>query len=130
MAHEDALVKLLTQIDAVQSDGDAEIREKRKELVRAVDRELERIDSIKKDCWEKVQNGGVENAAALGAKLEQEQLLKEKRERVDRLFKNSSLNGGSAPPPAHNHVSGWSRFPTSSSIGAVLKPPNSKQAVN
>ncbi|KAL5478991.1 hypothetical protein ACEPAI_2279 [Sanghuangporus weigelae] len=44
-AHEDALVKLLQTLDAIESHGDSTVRERRRDLVRDVEKELERIDA-------------------------------------------------------------------------------------
>ncbi|KAL5520317.1 hypothetical protein ACEPAG_9531 [Sanghuangporus baumii] len=44
-AHEDTLVKLLQTLDAIESHGDSTVRERRRDLVREVEKELERIDA-------------------------------------------------------------------------------------
>ncbi|GAA99638.1 uncharacterized protein L969DRAFT_94088 [Mixia osmundae IAM 14324] len=52
-AHEDALVRLLTQLDGVSSDGSDRVKQERKKLVKDVDRELARLDSLKAEAWKR-----------------------------------------------------------------------------
>ncbi|KAM0749349.1 hypothetical protein T439DRAFT_327065 [Meredithblackwellia eburnea MCA 4105] len=73
-AHEDALVKLLTKLDGVESNGDEVVRGERKKLVREVEKELEMLDGIKKAQAER------------GAR---ELDLREKREKVDQMLNGS-----------------------------------------
>lgn len=58
LAYEDYLLSLLTQIDAVDSAGDAEVRRQRKELVRAIEGELRRVDELKELEWERQSGNG------------------------------------------------------------------------
>ncbi|SCV74063.1 BQ2448_6495 [Microbotryum intermedium] len=46
-AYEDALVKMLTQLDEVSTKGDDKIKMARKALVRKIEKELSRLDQIK-----------------------------------------------------------------------------------
>ncbi|KAL8276745.1 hypothetical protein RQP46_010854 [Phenoliferia psychrophenolica] len=82
LAHEDALVKLLTQLDGVESDGDDVVRAERKRLVKEVDAELERLDGIKK--------AEMERAADRAGKGDE---LREKKARVDRMLKDAAKVG-------------------------------------
>ncbi|KPV75525.1 uncharacterized protein RHOBADRAFT_44032 [Rhodotorula graminis WP1] len=52
LGYEEALLALLTRIDAVESGGDDGVRRTRKELVRAIEDELARLDGIKARAWE------------------------------------------------------------------------------
>lgn len=52
LGYEEALLSLLTRIDAVESHGDREVQQARKELVRDVERELRRLDEIRDRAWE------------------------------------------------------------------------------
>ncbi|KAB5592871.1 hypothetical protein CTheo_3660 [Ceratobasidium theobromae] len=49
--YEHALTGILTQLDAVESFGDVEVRRVRKEAVKTVEKELERLDAIKMGAW-------------------------------------------------------------------------------
>lgn len=51
--YENELVKLLTKLDAVESDGVESIRGARKALVIAVEKELARLDEQKREAWAK-----------------------------------------------------------------------------
>ncbi|KAG8949367.1 hypothetical protein FRC04_008602 [Tulasnella sp. 424] len=51
--YENELVKLLTKLDGVESDGAESIRGARKALVLAVEKELERVDQQKVEAWRK-----------------------------------------------------------------------------
>ena len=52
--HEHALVKLLSDLDAVESRGDACVKRARKELVVRIERELGALDARKMDVWKGV----------------------------------------------------------------------------
>ncbi|GAA5884662.1 hypothetical protein JCM16303_003703 [Sporobolomyces ruberrimus] len=52
LAHEDFLVNLLSKIDAVQSGGDRQVKQERKELVKKVEKELARLDAMRERAWE------------------------------------------------------------------------------
>ncbi|KAK4702977.1 hypothetical protein P7C70_g3247, partial [Phenoliferia sp. Uapishka_3] len=88
LAFEDALVKLLTKLDGVESDGDPVVRAERKKVVSAVDAVLERLDGMKKAEMERGQARG-----------QQETELREKKERVDQMLRNAALAGGKAQQP-------------------------------
>ncbi|CAE6416980.1 unnamed protein product [Rhizoctonia solani] len=49
--YEHALTGLLTQLDAVESYGDDGVRRARKEAVKMIEKELERLDGIKVEVW-------------------------------------------------------------------------------
>lgn len=51
--YENELVKLLTKLDAIESDGAESIRGARKALVIAVEKELSRLDEQKREVWAK-----------------------------------------------------------------------------
>lgn len=85
LAHEDALVKLLTKLDGVESDGDPVVRAERKRVVNAVDHELERLDALKK--------AEQERAAGRGQKEDE---LREKRDRVDKLLRGAGQSNAGA----------------------------------
>ncbi|KAG9010800.1 hypothetical protein FRB90_007622 [Tulasnella sp. 427] len=51
--YENELIKLLTKLDAVESDGAASVRGARKALVIAVEKELDRLEEQKRDAWRK-----------------------------------------------------------------------------
>ncbi|KAG8978936.1 hypothetical protein FRB90_008246, partial [Tulasnella sp. 427] len=51
--YENELIKLLTMLDAVESDGAESIRGARKALVIAVEKELDRLEEQKRDTWRK-----------------------------------------------------------------------------
>ncbi|KAG8892902.1 hypothetical protein FRB99_002357 [Tulasnella sp. 403] len=53
--YESELLKLLTRLDEVESDGSESIRGARKALVKAVEGELDRLDGLKSEAWEKVK---------------------------------------------------------------------------
>lgn len=46
-AHEEALTRLLTRLDAVDSAGDVRVRNHRRQLVLDIERELERLEALK-----------------------------------------------------------------------------------
>ncbi|GAA5928189.1 uncharacterized protein JCM15063_003812 [Sporobolomyces koalae] len=52
LSYEDFLVKLLSDIDAVESGGDRQVKQERKQLVRNVEKELARLDAMKERAWE------------------------------------------------------------------------------
>ncbi|KAK4046196.1 hypothetical protein OIV83_006271 [Microbotryomycetes sp. JL201] len=54
-AYEEALTKLLLELDGVQSEGDSAVRETRKNLVHRVETELERLEGMKREAF---INGG------------------------------------------------------------------------
>lgn len=49
--YEQALTKCLTDLDAVESGGDEEVRKRRKEVVRAVEGALEELEREKEEKW-------------------------------------------------------------------------------
>ncbi|CCO31062.1 hypothetical protein BN14_05096 [Rhizoctonia solani AG-1 IB] len=49
--YEHALTGLLTKLDGVESYGDGDVRRARKEAVKAIEKELERLDGMKADRW-------------------------------------------------------------------------------
>ncbi|KDN45671.1 hypothetical protein RSAG8_04755, partial [Rhizoctonia solani AG-8 WAC10335] len=49
--YEHALTGLLTQLDAVESCGDDGVRKARKEAVKTIETELERLDGMKAEMW-------------------------------------------------------------------------------
>ncbi|KAH8112051.1 hypothetical protein DFH11DRAFT_1728870 [Phellopilus nigrolimitatus] len=51
-AHEDALLKLLQALDAVESHGNAHVRDARRALVKAVEAELGMVDAKVRCAWE------------------------------------------------------------------------------
>lgn len=53
LAYEDYLVSLLSKIDAIESHGDEAVKQARKELVRHVEKELDRLDELKDAEWER-----------------------------------------------------------------------------
>ena len=50
--HEQALLRLLSEADAVSSEGDEEVRVKRKEFVEAVQHELELLEEGRLRVWQ------------------------------------------------------------------------------
>lgn len=72
LTYEDEMVRMLTKLDEVQSEGDMVVRDARKKIVREVEEELERLDGVRRCEWERQQSGG-----------ESEQ---EKKEKVDRML--------------------------------------------
>lgn len=50
-AYEEELSRILTALDGVQSGGEREVRNRRRELVRKVEREAERIEKLKILVW-------------------------------------------------------------------------------
>ncbi|BGP16083.1 hypothetical protein JCM10213_007538 [Rhodosporidiobolus nylandii] len=61
LGYEDFLVSLLSKIDAVQSGGDRTVKAARKDLVKRVEAELEKLDAMKEHAWE-VQSQQAEEA--------------------------------------------------------------------
>ncbi|GAA5847862.1 hypothetical protein JCM9279_006671 [Rhodotorula babjevae] len=55
--YEEALTRLLTELDAVDSAGDPAVRQQRKNLVTAVDREAQRVEKWRRDCFEARERG-------------------------------------------------------------------------
>ncbi|BGP22473.1 apoptosis regulator [Rhodotorula toruloides] len=55
--YEDALTKLLMELDGVESGGDLEVRTRRKELVRNVESEAQRVEKWRRECFEARQKG-------------------------------------------------------------------------
>jgi hypothetical protein len=51
-SHAQALLGLLVEADAVESDGDEEVRRRRKEFVRSVEVELDALERRKGEVWE------------------------------------------------------------------------------
>ncbi|KAG8679447.1 hypothetical protein FRC11_003722, partial [Ceratobasidium sp. 423] len=49
--YEHALTGLLTQLDGVESYGDSGVRKARKEAVKTIEKELERLDGMKAEAW-------------------------------------------------------------------------------
>ncbi|CAE6417012.1 hypothetical protein ACGC1H_002208 [Rhizoctonia solani] len=52
--YEHALTGLLTRLDAVESYGDDGVRRARKEAVKAIEKELERLDGMKAEAWRRI----------------------------------------------------------------------------
>ncbi|GAA5928540.1 BAG family molecular chaperone regulator [Sporobolomyces koalae] len=52
LKYEDTLVTLLSKIDAIESGGDRKVRLERKALVKRVEAELAKLDSIKDRAWQ------------------------------------------------------------------------------
>ncbi|SCZ99207.1 BZ3500_MvSof-1268-A1-R1_Chr3-1g05877 [Microbotryum saponariae] len=85
-AYEDALVKLLTQLDEISTKGDDKIKAARKALVRKIEKELNRLDQIKETSLAQVallapsleaedsgdQDAGSEGEQIAGAEDEEE----------------------------------------------------------
>jgi hypothetical protein len=63
-AYEHALTNLLTELDAVESFGDAHVRDVRRTLVRNVEAELEALEEKKRQAWRDQQEAVVESAPA------------------------------------------------------------------
>ncbi|GAA6055416.1 hypothetical protein JCM3770_006981 [Rhodotorula araucariae] len=55
--YEEALTRLLTELDAIESGGDDEVRATRKALVRAVEGEAQRVEQWRRACWEARERG-------------------------------------------------------------------------
>ncbi|GAA5911186.1 hypothetical protein JCM8208_005752 [Rhodotorula glutinis] len=55
--YEEALTRLLTELDAVDSAGDLAVRQQRKNLVTAVDQEAQRVERWRRDCFEARERG-------------------------------------------------------------------------
>ncbi|EJD05181.1 uncharacterized protein FOMMEDRAFT_120454 [Fomitiporia mediterranea MF3/22] len=70
-AHEDALIKLLQTLDAVESHGDVHVREARRELVREIEKELGRIDAEVRRAWDEVQSKPEPEFALASAAVEE-----------------------------------------------------------
>ncbi|KAF7793541.1 hypothetical protein EIP86_004655 [Pleurotus ostreatoroseus] len=51
-AYEEELNQMLTQLDEVQSGGDADVRARRRELVRTIEREADYVERVKVAVWE------------------------------------------------------------------------------
>ncbi|CAE6509049.1 unnamed protein product [Rhizoctonia solani] len=51
--YEHALTGLLTRLDAVESYGDEGVRRARKEAVKTIEKELERLDKMKAEAWKR-----------------------------------------------------------------------------
>jgi len=58
--YEHVLTGLLTQLDAVESFGDEEVRKARKEAVRRIERELEDLDGRKLEEWKRQSAPAIE----------------------------------------------------------------------
>lgn len=54
-SYEDALSKILSELDAVESNGDEEIRFARKEIARAIEATLSALDSKTEAAWQKLK---------------------------------------------------------------------------
>ncbi|CUA71491.1 hypothetical protein RSOLAG22IIIB_09618 [Rhizoctonia solani] len=52
--YEHALTGLLTRLDAVESYGDDGVRRARKEAVKTIEQELERLDGMKAEAWKRI----------------------------------------------------------------------------
>ncbi|CAE6522471.1 unnamed protein product [Rhizoctonia solani] len=52
--YEHALTGLLTRLDAVESYGDDGVRRARKEAVKTIEQELERLDEMKAEAWRRI----------------------------------------------------------------------------
>ncbi|KAK4047024.1 hypothetical protein OIO90_006345 [Microbotryomycetes sp. JL221] len=50
-AHEEALMKIMIELDGVESDGDLVIRDTRKKLVRMVEEQLTDLDQMKREAF-------------------------------------------------------------------------------
>ena len=57
--YEHALVKLLSDLDAVESHGDSRVRSARKELVKKIEKALGALDAAKMDVWRRLRSGGI-----------------------------------------------------------------------
>lgn len=84
LAFEDALTRLLIELDGVESGGEEEIRNVRKHLVREIEAELEHLEGIKKSEFLKLSTKN-------GVEREEEKLVKQKKEKVDNLL--AKMNG-------------------------------------
>ncbi|GJN89311.1 hypothetical protein Rhopal_002291-T1 [Rhodotorula paludigena] len=72
LGHEEALLALLTRIDAVESHGDADVKRARKELVREIERELSRLDAIKEHAWEEQSGSSASEGDSMDASDDEE----------------------------------------------------------
>ena len=61
-AYEEALTRILTQLDAIPSQGSERIKVARKEIARDVQAELDALDREKIEQWKKLQTGEVDAA--------------------------------------------------------------------
>ncbi|KAJ3281749.1 hypothetical protein HK104_011305 [Borealophlyctis nickersoniae] len=64
IAYEEGLTRLLIEADEVESGGNAEVREKRREVIKMVQKELDDVDRRKKDAWKEVKEGKEKAAEA------------------------------------------------------------------
>ena len=62
--YENALTGLLTELDAVDSAGDEEVRHARRELVKRIERELEKLETLRKEAWQRVVSSLVSQQSA------------------------------------------------------------------
>ncbi|KAG8887328.1 hypothetical protein FRB99_004287, partial [Tulasnella sp. 403] len=68
--YESELVKLLTKLDAIDSEGLESIRGARKALVLAIEAELDRVDALKSEAWTKTQSERVAESEVADVQLE------------------------------------------------------------
>lgn len=88
LGYDEALLKLMIALDGVESEGDVVVREARKKIVREVDRELARLDRLRREAFE---NGG-RVTLQQGEQEEQgakEKQLREQKEKVDRMLQSA-----------------------------------------
>jgi chaperonin cofactor prefoldin len=83
LAYDDNLVRFLTQLDEVQSDGQLSVRNRRRELVKEVEGELGELDRLKREEFVRQINGG---GLIASAEEQQARELRERKERVDGML--------------------------------------------
>ncbi|ORY92660.1 hypothetical protein BCR35DRAFT_298142 [Leucosporidium creatinivorum] len=87
LGYDEALLKLMIQLDAVESEGDQKVREERKRVVNLVDRELAWLDRLKREAWE---NGGRVTVQKEEEEVgEKESKMKEQKDKVDRMLQSA-----------------------------------------
>jgi len=86
LGYDEALLKLMIALDGVESEGDVKVREERKRVVNAVDRELAWLDQLKREAFE---NGGVVQVQREEEQGGKEEKLRQQKQKVDRMLQSA-----------------------------------------
>ncbi|GAA5916684.1 hypothetical protein JCM6882_002266 [Rhodosporidiobolus microsporus] len=126
LAYEHFLTTLLSKIDEVQSGGDRVIKAERKELVKRVEAELERLDRLKEEAWESQKGASV----AVEEEEKQEKELVQPVEQVDVEASSSSPKAATAPSESTANIPSTLAEPTPLTPSALASLPTATPANN
>ncbi|KAL7007992.1 hypothetical protein EMMF5_002641 [Cystobasidiomycetes sp. EMM_F5] len=96
--YEEALTRLLVDLDQIATEGSADVRAQRKALAVAIEEELTRLDNMKAQAWEKEQKHG--DAESVGQDSVAETVVAASNTTKDAIEQDSTATEAVAEPNA------------------------------